>query len=136
MPAVTPTPEPYTPPVAAIRQTELRLSEGQTLRYQVEAGFVVLRDKDRPVAEVFTVTYTALSESGARPSDAEAAKRPVTFVFNGGPGAASAYLHLGRLDAGASRAPGGQHRDLAGVHRSRVRGSGGNGLLPRAPRRG
>ena len=97
MPAVTPTPEPYTPPVAAIRQTELRLSESQTLRYQVEAGFVVLRDKDRPVAEVFTVTYTALSEAGARPSDEEAAKRPVTFVFNGGPGAASAYLHLGAV---------------------------------------
>ena len=30
----------------------------------------------------------------ARPADA---KRPITFVFNGGPGAASAYLHLGAL---------------------------------------
>jgi carboxypeptidase C (cathepsin A) len=29
--------------------------------------------------------------------DAEAARRPVSFVFNGGPGAASAYLHLGAL---------------------------------------
>src|SRR5262249_57184016 len=26
---------------------------------------------------------------------ADAGKRPLTFVFNGGPGAASAYLHLG-----------------------------------------
>ena len=36
------------------------------------------------------IFYTAYVTKGA-----DAAKRPLTFVFNGGPGAASAYLHLG-----------------------------------------
>jgi carboxypeptidase C (cathepsin A) len=36
------------------------------------------------------VYYTAYVAKGAPP-----ASRPITFVFNGGPGAASAYLHLG-----------------------------------------
>ena len=31
-------------------------------------------------------------------------KRPITFVFNGGPGAASAYLHLGAIARGLPRA--------------------------------
>ena len=34
--------------------------------------------------------YTAYVLKGA-----DAAKRPLTFAFNGGPGAASAFLHLG-----------------------------------------
>src|SRR5262249_52832891 len=38
-------------------------------------------------AAIFYTAYVA--------RDAEAATRPVTFVFNGGPGAASVYLHLG-----------------------------------------
>jgi carboxypeptidase C (cathepsin A) len=56
--------------------------------YTATAGTLSLYDKsgDR-VAGVF---YTAYVADGAKP-----ARRPVTFVFNGGPGAASAYLHLG-----------------------------------------
>ena len=54
------------------------------------------------------------------------ANRPLTFVFNGGPGAASAFLHLGLvgpriLDLGARRHPRGtarQSRHLARLHRS------------------
>lgn len=42
-----------------------------------------------PDAEIFHVSYLA---KGADP-----AKRPVTFVFNGGPGAASIYLHIAAL---------------------------------------
>ncbi len=38
-------------------------------------------------AKVFYVAYTL----------DDAANRPVTFIFNGGPGAASAFLHLGAL---------------------------------------
>ncbi|MDR3515837.1 MAG: septum formation initiator [Azospirillaceae bacterium] len=40
-------------------------------------------------AKVFTVSYVV--------DGGDAAQRPVTFVFNGGPGAASAYLHLGAV---------------------------------------
>lgn len=44
------------------------------------------KDPERPDAEIFHVAYTL---KGADP-----ANRPVTFVFNGGPGAASIYLHI------------------------------------------
>jgi carboxypeptidase C (cathepsin A) len=40
-------------------------------------------------AEIFHVDYLA--------QDADPAKRPVTFVFNGGPGAASIYLHIAAM---------------------------------------
>ena len=46
-------------------------------------------DPERPDAEIFHVAYTL---KGADP-----ATRPVTFVFNGGPGAASIYLHLAAI---------------------------------------
>jgi carboxypeptidase C (cathepsin A) len=57
-----------------------------TIEYTAGAGWLVLRKKDKPSAEIFSVSYVA--------QDAHAG-RPVTFVFNGGPGASSAFLHLG-----------------------------------------
>lgn len=62
---------------------------GETLAYSAEAGTLGLKDgKGDVTAEVF---YTAYIRAEATPD------RPVTFVFNGGPGAASAYLHLGAM---------------------------------------
>ena len=58
------------------------------LDYSATAKWLVLRKKEKPSAELFSVSYVA----GA----AEVA-RPVTFVFNGGPGASSAYLHMGAV---------------------------------------
>jgi carboxypeptidase C (cathepsin A) len=55
---------------------------------EATAGWTVLRRAESPAAEVFTVSYTARSASGDE-------RRPVTFVFNGGPGASAAYLHVG-----------------------------------------
>ena len=57
------------------------------LRYEAIADWVVLRQREKPIAHVFHVAYLAKSR----------ATRPLTFVFNGGPGAASAYLHMGAL---------------------------------------
>ena len=57
--------------------------------YQASAQWQTLYENDKPVAELFHVAYTI--------TDDTAAKRPITFVFNGGPGAASAYLHMGAL---------------------------------------
>jgi len=57
--------------------------------YLAEAQWQVLYDHDQPVAELFYVAYTVES--------ADAPSRPLTFVVNGGPGAASAYLHMGAL---------------------------------------
>lgn len=64
----------------------LKLPEGE-LAYKATAGTLALRGQDGKVsARIFYTAYQAKD----RP-----ANRPVTFVFNGGPGAASAYLHLG-----------------------------------------
>ena len=54
--------------------------------YTASANWLVLRKKEKPSAEIFSVSYVAAAGD---------ASRPVMFVFNGGPGASSAYLHLG-----------------------------------------
>ncbi len=46
-------------------------------------------DKGEKQADIFYVAYTR--------DDAASESRPITFVFNGGPGSSSAYLHLGAL---------------------------------------
>lgn len=57
------------------------------LVYQATAGTMTLFGQNgRPSAKIFYTAYTA-KDAGLQ--------RPLTFVFNGGPGAASAYLHLG-----------------------------------------
>ena len=58
------------------------------ISYTATAGTLALHDASgERIAAVFYVSYVA--------DKAATVKRPVTFVFNGGPGAASAYLHLG-----------------------------------------
>jgi len=61
---------------------------GRTLAYTATAGTLNLygQSGERSAA----VFYTSYALKGAA-----AASRPVTFAFNGGPGAASAFLHLG-----------------------------------------
>jgi carboxypeptidase C (cathepsin A) len=61
--------------------------EGRTLNYRSTAG--VLAVGDTPQARIFFVAYEL--------EGAEAERRPLAFAFNGGPGAASAYLNLGAL---------------------------------------
>ncbi|WP_440224708.1 S10 family peptidase [Dokdonella sp. MW10] len=62
---------------------------GQRIAYTATAGTLVLKDKaGKPRAEVFHVAYV---RDGVR----DAATRPVTYVFNGGPGSSSVWLHLG-----------------------------------------
>jgi carboxypeptidase C (cathepsin A) len=56
------------------------------IAYTARANWLVLRKKEKPAAEIFSVSYVA---------DGGDADRPVMFVFNGGPGASSAFLHLG-----------------------------------------
>jgi carboxypeptidase C (cathepsin A) len=58
------------------------------LAYTATAGTLTLFDQSgERAAAIFYTAYVA--------KNAEAASRPVTFVFNGGPGAASAFLGLG-----------------------------------------
>ena len=63
---------------------------GRQLDYRAVAETIGLTDqKGEPSASVFTVSYLAEPPSGQA--------RPVAFVFNGGPGAAAVFLHLGAL---------------------------------------
>ena len=59
-----------------------------TIAYTTTAGHLSALDANQtPEASIFYVAYTA--------DGAAAATRPVTFFFNGGPGSASIWLHLG-----------------------------------------
>jgi carboxypeptidase C (cathepsin A) len=63
--------------------------QGQDLKYTATAGTLVMRnDEQDPKAQIFHVAYTKENVS-------DLAKRPVTFIFNGGPGSASVWLHIG-----------------------------------------
>ena len=83
---------------------------GKAIPYRVSTGYLLLKDEVegpdavktldekaksaasdplKAKAKIFFVAYTR--------GDVEPATRPVSFVFNGGPGAASVWLHLGAL---------------------------------------
>jgi carboxypeptidase C (cathepsin A) len=65
--------------------------EGKRVDYQAVAGTLVLHgtgDKENePTVSMFYVSYT---KKGVDPE-----KRPVTFIYNGGPGSATVWLHMG-----------------------------------------
>jgi carboxypeptidase C (cathepsin A) len=82
------------PPDSTTKQT-LALP-GRTLAFTATAGSIrLVNDKSEPQADI---AYTSYQLDGA-----DSRTRPVTFLFNGGPGAASAYLQLGA--AGPWRLP-------------------------------
>jgi carboxypeptidase C (cathepsin A) len=62
---------------------------GTAIAYTAKAGHLTARDPAtaQPKASFFYVAYTA--------DNPPAATRPVTFFYNGGPGSASVWLHLG-----------------------------------------
>jgi carboxypeptidase C (cathepsin A) len=63
---------------------------GQRVRYTATAGTLIMRDgEDKAIAEF---GYTAYVKNGSDP-----AKRPLVFAWNGGPGSASMWLHMGVL---------------------------------------
>lgn len=61
---------------------------GRTIAYTATAGTILIKtDKGAPEARVFYIAYT---EDGVDPNH-----RPVTFLYNGGPGCASVPLDMG-----------------------------------------
>ncbi len=81
----------YQAPDGATNTHTLTLADGTRLDYASSAQWLPVYDKrQKPVAEIFHVSYV-----NAEQSDPDI--RPITFVFNGGPGAASAYLHMGAV---------------------------------------
>lgn len=84
-------------PGNSVTEHTLQTPQG-ALNYTATAGIIPLFGQSGDeIAGVFNVAYVAKNQS---------ADRPLTFAFNGGPGAASAFLNLGllgprRLDFGA-----------------------------------
>ncbi|MBD1909791.1 MULTISPECIES: peptidase S10 [unclassified Leptolyngbya] len=79
----------------------LSLADG-AIHYTAIAEWQPLYEREKAIAEIFHVAYL-VDHQGSTP-------RPLTFVFNGGPGAASAYLHMGAL--GPKRIAFGEQGDL------------------------
>ena len=64
--------------------------DGKLLKYTATAGRLPIKRADGKIeAEMFFVGYTL--------DGPDAAKRPLTFAFNGGPGSSSIWLHMGAL---------------------------------------
>jgi carboxypeptidase C (cathepsin A) len=93
-----PTPD-LQPMTAVTSEGSVRTAAG-AVDYQADLGSLVVHpadwddaaardDKDNPTA-IATMSYVAYFKKGA-----EAARRPLTFLFNGGPGSSTVWLHMG-----------------------------------------
>ncbi|MDG2186334.1 MAG: hypothetical protein P8K79_11710 [Mariniblastus sp.] len=86
---ITPTfkgePEPY----RSVTNHQLRIGD-QEISYDAIAGETYLKDSaGNAIGSIFSFTYLR--------TDVENRDRPVLFIFNGGPGSASLWLHMGAL---------------------------------------
>lgn len=64
---------------------------GRDIRYTATTGTLLLEDEaGAPKAHAFFVAYT-------RDGTQDLSRRPLTFAYNGGPGSASIWLHMGAL---------------------------------------
>jgi carboxypeptidase C (cathepsin A) len=107
----------YEPPPPVVTEHTISLPGGKTLHYKAITGYLLIRDtkqesqpekdagkesgkesaqdlldptKGKPKAQIFFVAYLLDGVD-------DAATRPVTFAFNGGPGSASVWLHMGGI---------------------------------------
>ena len=77
-------------PKSSVTRHEIRIG-GERIAYTATAGYLIVDDaKEKPVAKF---GYTAYVRDGFD----DKSIRPVTFAFNGGPGSASIWLHMGVL---------------------------------------
>ncbi len=78
---------PVPPEKPSVTHHEVALG-GKSLKYTATAGTLIIRDEeDKPYGSIFYVAYTL---DGADPIS-----RPVSFLYNGGPGSATLWLHMG-----------------------------------------
>jgi len=76
------------PPIVSRHEIK---AAGRTLRYTATVGMMPIKNRDGETeARIFFMAYT-LDDTGGR------GRRPLTFSFNGGPGSASVWLHLGAI---------------------------------------
>lgn len=62
--------------------------EGKKINYEANTGLLILKNReDTPTISMSYVYY--------RKTDEDATQRPITFIYNGGPGSATIWLHMG-----------------------------------------
>lgn len=72
---------------------------GQTVEYEATVGSIILRDTaEKPIGELYFTAYFRTNAPN-RPL------RPVVFSYNGGPGSASFWLHMGIMGPRRVRTP-------------------------------
>jgi carboxypeptidase C (cathepsin A) len=81
-----------TPPTpkeeSSITEHSIKIA-GQTVPYKATVGSILIKnDKDEPEALIF---YTAYTRSDVK----DISQRPLAFLYNGGPGSSSIWLHMG-----------------------------------------
>ncbi len=82
--------KPIPEPQSFVTTHEARFN-GTRINYTVTAGETYLTDEDgEPKASIFSFAYLQLAKD-------RNTERPVTFVWNGGPGSSSVWLHMGTL---------------------------------------
>ena len=87
-PAPEPKKEAPEPPPPVVTHHEIHIG-GKTLRYTATAGMMPIHNTDGELeANMFFIAYTLEGQNE---------RRPLTFSFNGGPGSASVWLHLGAI---------------------------------------
>jgi carboxypeptidase C (cathepsin A) len=101
----------YQPAPPVVTDHIVTLPGGKTLSYKAIAGYLLIRDnkpeiqpekdapkdqdqydptKGKPKAQIFFVAYLLNGSD-------DPGLRPVTFLFNGGPGSSSVWLHMGGI---------------------------------------
>jgi carboxypeptidase C (cathepsin A) len=89
-PTGTPTGTPTPAPPRSFETSHTGIFHGTTIDYRCIAAEAHLSGTDgKPRASLFSFSYLAASETPTA--------RPVLFIFNGGPGSASLWLHMGAL---------------------------------------
>ena len=73
---------------SAVTDHSIRIG-GQPIPYKATASTILLKDdKGEPTASLFSMAYT-------RSDVKDLSQRPLAFVYNGGPGSSSIWLHMG-----------------------------------------
>jgi carboxypeptidase C (cathepsin A) len=73
-------------------KTNHRHSAGSSFNYSALTGIKSVLNEDGDTANIFFTAYTK-----SLPKSITGSNRPITFVFNGGPGSSSVWLHMGAL---------------------------------------
>src|SRR5215472_11893414 len=91
-PADKPTEAPAAPPKEESSVTDHSIKiGGQTIPYKATAATILIKnEKDEPTALVYSTAYT-------RSDVKDLSQRPISFLYNGGPGSSSVWLHMGSV---------------------------------------